>query len=121
MIAKGEILQSLPPEQKQNLVMLLLNIHGYGLITSEIFWGLWLLPFAQLVYQSGFIPRIFGWCLFYGCLCWVIDSVTWLLFPAYSPFISQIVMKTGWIGEIPIMLWLIIKGVKSKIPFIEKG
>jgi hypothetical protein len=98
MIAKGEILQAIPTEQKQALVMLLLEIHSYGLVTSEIFWGLWLLPFGQLVYKSGFIPRIFGFLLFYGGICWVIDSVTSLLFPIYRPLVSEIVTKTGWVG-----------------------
>jgi hypothetical protein len=106
MIAKGEILQAVQTEQKQYLVMLLLNIHSYGLLTSEIFWGLWLLPFGQLVYKSGFIPRIFGLCLLIGGIGWLIDSVTFLLFPAYHPFISQYIMITGVIGEFPIMLWL---------------
>jgi len=120
MIAKGEILQTVQIGQKQDWAMLLLNIHDYGLLTSEIFWGLWLLPFGVLVYKSGFIPRIFGLCLFYGCICWISTSVTSLLFPAYHPFISKIVMKTGWIGEIPIMLWLIIMGVKNNVPAIVK-
>src|SRR5436190_9140707 len=38
MIAKGEILQAVQTEQKQELVMLLLNMHSYGLVTLEIFW-----------------------------------------------------------------------------------
>jgi hypothetical protein len=120
MIAKGEILQAVQTEQKQDLVMMLLNIHSYGLVTSEIFWGLWLVPFGQLVYKSGFIPRIFGLCLFIGGISWVSDSVTFLLFPAYHPFVSQIIMVTGAIGEFPIMLWLLIKGVKNNIPAIDK-
>src|SRR2546423_4658459 len=120
MIAKGGILQSVQMEQKQNLVMLLLNIHSYGLVTLEIFWGLWLVPFGQLVYKSVFIPRILGLCLFISGIGWVSDSVTFLLFPAYHSFVSQIVMVTGAIGEFPIMLWLLIKGVKNDITIIDK-
>ena len=114
MIVRGEILHAAQTEQKQDLVMLLLNIHSYGMTTLEIFWGLWLIPFGQLVYKSGFIPRIFGLCLFIGGTGWVCDSVTFVLFPAYHPFVSQYIMVAGAIGEFPIMLWLLIKGVKSK-------
>jgi Domain of unknown function (DUF4386) len=120
MIAKGEILQAVQTEQRQALVMMLLKIHGYGLVAAEIFWGLWLLPFGQLVYKSGFIPKIFGFLLCYGGVCWIADSITSLLFPSYSPLVSEIVLKTGWIGEIPIMLWLLIKGVKTNIVAINK-
>ncbi|MDP9230455.1 MAG: DUF4386 domain-containing protein [Bacteroidota bacterium] len=37
-------------------------------MTLEIFWGLWLIPFGQLAYKSGFIPRIFGVLLIIGVL-----------------------------------------------------
>jgi hypothetical protein len=120
MIAKGEILRAVQIEQKENLVMLLLNIHSYGIMTLEIFWGLWLIPFGQLVYKSGFIPRIFGFCLFIGGIGWVSDSVTFLLFPAYHPFVSRYIMVIGAIGEFPIILWLLINGVKNDIPAIQK-
>ena len=118
MIAKGEILQAFQTEQKQDLIMLLLKVHGYGIMTLEIFWGLWLIPFGQLIYKSGFIPRILGLCLFISSIGWISDSVTFLLFPAYQPFVAQLVMVTGAIGEFPIMLWLLIMGVKNKTPEI---
>jgi hypothetical protein len=113
IIAKGEILKTLQPEQKQNLIMLLLNIHGYGNTTLEIFWGLWLVPFGLLVYKSGFIPRILAWCLLIGALGWVVDCVSFLLFPGANAFFSPYVMVTGAIGEFPIMLWLLIMGVRE--------
>src|SRR4029079_15404682 len=60
MILKGEALKTLPPEQLQDLSILFLKIHGYGIMIVQIFWGLWLIPFGQLAYNSGFIPRVLG-------------------------------------------------------------
>jgi len=116
MIAKGEILQTVQTEQKHTLVMLLLSMHDYGMMTLEIFWGLWLLPFGILVYKSQFIPRIFALCLLIGGIGWVSNSITFLLFPAYHPFISKFIMVIGAIGEFPIILWLLIVGVKVRKP-----
>ncbi len=113
MIAKNEILPMLQPDVKQNLVLLFLKIHNYGLTIQEILWGFWLLPFGLLVYQSGLIPKIFTFCLVFGFVCWLSDSVSFILFPAYHPFVSEIVMKAGWIGEMPILLWLLIKGANN--------
>ena len=112
MILKGEIMKALEPGQKQDLAMLFLNIHKYGMITLEVFWGLWLIPFGQLVYKSGFIPLIFGLLLIIGGIGYIIESFTFLLFPSYHSFVSQYVIVTYSIGEISIMLWLLIKGVK---------
>ncbi len=60
MILKGDILKNLDIQQKQDMAMLFLKIGHYGTLILEIFWGLWLIPFGQLVYKSGLIPRIFG-------------------------------------------------------------
>src|ERR1700736_2307158 len=46
--------------QRDALAMLFLNLHHYGFVVAEIFWGLWLLPLALLVYRSRFLPRFLG-------------------------------------------------------------
>jgi len=119
MVATGQILQSLPGDQKQNLVMLLIKIHNYGLMIQEIFWGFWLLPFGILVYKSRFIPKIFSYCLVFGFVCWITDSISFILFPAYHPMVSDWIMKVAWIGEMPILLWLLIMGAKNNVQPVE--
>ena len=119
MIAKNEVLQLLQPDVKQNLVLLFIKTHNYGLTIQEILWGFWLLPFGLLVYKSGLIPKIFTYCLVFGFVCWLSDSVSFILFPSYHPFVSEIVMKAGWIGEMPILFWLLIKGVNNKKQLLE--
>jgi len=113
MIFKGEILKSFEFSQRQDLAMLFLKINDYGTLTLEMFWGLWLIPFGQLVYKSGFIPRILGILLIIGGITYMIDSFISLLFPSYHAFVNQpTLLFLVAIGEISIMLWLLIKGVK---------
>ena len=119
MIFKGEILQSFELNQQHDLAMLLLNINEYGMMTLEMFWGLWLFPFGLLVYKSGFIPRIFGILLIIAGVAYMSSSFVSLLFPGYSAFISQPTLLLVAIGEISITLWLLIKGVKNNISAIE--
>ncbi len=104
------------PAQLHSLAMLSLEVYGQGIILVGIFWGLWLLPFGILVYRSGFIPKILGACLIIGCFGYVIDSLSILLLPAYAGMLDPIVMVTGLIGEIPILLWLLLMGVKDSKP-----
>ena len=42
MLFKGEILQTFELNQRQDLAMLFLKINDYGMLTLEMFWGLWL-------------------------------------------------------------------------------
>jgi hypothetical protein len=60
MIFKGEILKTFALAQRQDLGMLFLKINDYGVLTLEMFWGLWLFPLAILVYRSRFLPRFLG-------------------------------------------------------------
>jgi hypothetical protein len=115
MILKGEVMKAIGPAQKQDFVMLFLNIHSYGMIISEVFWGIWLIPLGQLVYSSGFIPRIIGVLLIIGGIAYMIDSFIFLLFPRYFSFVSKFIVLSS-LGEIAIMLWLLIKGVKVQKP-----
>ena len=112
MILKGEVQKTLALEQQQDLAMLFLKIHGYGIMIVQIFWGLWLLPFGQLVYKSGFIPRVLGVLLILAGIAYVIDSFTFLLFPGYSAFVNQYTFPF-YFGELAIILWLLIKGTKA--------
>jgi hypothetical protein len=120
MILKGEVLQTFELNQRQDLAMLFHKINEYGALTLEMFWGLWLLPFGLLVYKSGFIPRIFGILLIIAGVAYMNLSLGTLLFPSYSAFVSQPTLLLVAIGEISIMLWLLIKGVRNNIPTTEK-
>ena len=111
MLFKGEILKTFELTQRQDLAMLFLKINDYGSLTLEMFWGLWLIPFGQLVYKSGFIPRILGVLLIIAGIAYMIDSSISLLFPSYHAFVNKPTLLIVAIGEISIMLWLLIKGV----------
>jgi hypothetical protein len=114
MIFKGEILKTFELNQRQDLAMLFLKLNDYGVVTLEVFWGLWLIPFGQLVFKSEFIPRIFGILLITAGIAYIVDSFRLILLPDYRAFVSQPTLLLVAIGEISIMLWLLIKGVKTQ-------
>lgn len=100
--------------QLDALTMGFLNLNSYGINAVMALWGLWLLPFGVLVYQSGFIPRILGIFLVIGCFGWLGISVTSLLFPAYAGMANQLTFLA--VGELLIILWLLIMGAKEQKP-----
>jgi Domain of unknown function (DUF4386) len=97
--------------QRDALGMLFLGLHRQGLAVNEIFWGLWLFPFGVLVMRSGFLPRILGLLLIVNGFAYVAVSLTSLLLPSYAHVVSQAILP-ALLGELWIMLWLLIKGVK---------
>jgi len=112
----SDFLIAMAKTQRDALGMLFLNLHRQGITISEIFWGLWLFPFGVLVMRSGFIPRILGVLLIVNCFGYVAASLTSLFLPSYAKVISLIVLPTL-LGELWIILWLLIKGVKvNQVP-----
>jgi hypothetical protein len=96
--------------QLDALTMGALSLRSYGIDAVTALWGLWLLPFGLLIFRSRFIPRILGVILIVGCFADLAVSVTSLLFPAYEHPVHKLLILG--VGEIFIILWLLIKGVR---------
>ncbi|HEY3132881.1 MAG TPA: DUF4386 domain-containing protein [Acidobacteriota bacterium] len=97
--------------QRDALGMLFLRLHSQGNFINEIFWGLWLFPFGVLVMRSRFLPRILGILLIVNCFAYVAASLTRLLLPSYGNVVFRATLP-ALLGEVWIILWLLIKGVK---------
>jgi hypothetical protein len=103
--------------QLDALGTLFLRLRGQGLVVNGIFWGLWLFPFGLLVMRSGFIPRILGVLLIVNGVAYVVASLTSLLAPAYAAVVNRFAFIPE-TGELWIMLWLLIKGVRVQPPVV---
>jgi len=91
--------------------------HGldhHGNLLAQIFRGVWLFPLGILVYRSGFLPRILGVLLIVACFGYLGGSLTFLLWPAYGPSVSNLAVGLGGLGEGAFMLWLLIMGAKEE-------
>jgi Domain of unknown function (DUF4386) len=113
MVLKGDIMPSLPIEQKQEWAMAFLKMNGSGILVAEIFWGLWLIPLGLLFYKSGFMPRIVGILLVIGGIAYLIEVSAQLVFRDYRFFVNQFSSVILPISEFSTILWLLIKGVKD--------
>jgi Domain of unknown function (DUF4386) len=111
LLRGGEFLAVFDKPQRDALAMLFLRLHSHGHFINEIFWGLWLLPFGLLVFRSGFLPRFLGVWLMLACCGWLALSLIALLNPPYYDAAFRIAQPVM-LGELAIMLWLLIKGVK---------
>jgi len=113
-LASGaDFLSVFDKRQLDALVLLFLRLHSQGLLVAGIFWGLWLFPFGILVMRSGFIPRVLGVFLIIACFGYLASSFTFLLLPAYGHIVSRFAMVLT-LGELPIILWLLIKGAEDQ-------
>jgi hypothetical protein len=113
LLSGADYLKVFQPDQLQAQAMLFINLYKNGSTIAQIPYGVWLFPLGYLVFKSHFLPKILGILLiadFFGQLIFVIQH---FLFPSYI-VISYPCSGIGFIAEVSLTLWLLIKGVMEK-------
>jgi hypothetical protein len=99
------------PRQLQALALVFLNAQSDGYKLGMVFFGLHLAVLGYLVYRSGFLPRVLGILMVGSGLGYLADSFTAFLAPQYAGTLAVVVVVAALIGELPLLVWLLLKGV----------
>jgi len=75
------------------------------------FYGLASMIRGYLIARSGYLPKVLGMLLVIGGAGFFLRSITYILVPKYSSVWMLIPMA---IAGIPLMLWLLVKGVNRQ-------
>lgn len=98
--------------QLEALTLLSIKLHGSGYNISLFFFGFHLVILGYLTYGSGLFPKFLGILLLVGGICYIINSITWFLFPAFVKTIYPAILIPCFIGELIFSIWLLIKGIR---------
>jgi hypothetical protein len=109
----ANVLSVFDQPQREALMMLFLHLHNQMINGNQVFWGLWLLPLAILIYRSRFLPRFVAVWLAINGVAYVAMTVMSLLLPRYAGRVSNILFP-ALLGEMILMLWLIIRGANME-------
>ena len=114
ILKRAEYLSVFSIEQIQAISTAFFSIYNTGIHIVTFFWGLWLFPFAYLVYKSNFFPKILAILLVVSGLSYCFASMASLISPIiYSKVVSFLSVPES-LGEVVMMLWLLIKGINVK-------
>ena len=94
------------------LILLLFDMHHYGFLIAQIFFGLWLVPLGILAYTSGMFPKVLGVVLIVGGVCYLVDMLAALLVPDVSTHIHGFLGIPPTIAEVWTLGYLLVRGVK---------
>lgn len=114
ILGSASHLQAFSGAQVHAQVAQSLTSYRNGVLITEIFWGLWLLPFGYLAFRSGTIPRVLGICLMLGSAGYLINVFGTVLLDGYATSTTaSIVSLPSAIGEIGACLWLLFAGIRA--------
>ena len=95
------------------LVLLLLDIHHYGFLIAQIFFGLWLVPLGYLSYRSAMFPKTLGVMLVVAGPCYLVGLLAVFLIPDFGERINTFVTIPSAIAEISMVVYLLVVGVRT--------
>ena len=93
-------------EQLQALVLMLLKLRSQAEQIDLVFFGFFDLLIGCLILRSTFLPRILGAPMALAGLGWMI-----FLYPPLANELSRYILPIGFLAELFLMLWLLVKGV----------
>lgn len=109
----AEYLTVFNSSQLDAFALLSIRFHGSGYNISLLFFGIHLSILGYLISKSVMFPRSIGIILVVGGICYIINSLTWFLFPNFVKTIYPAILIPCSIGELIFCLWLLIKGVRT--------
>jgi uncharacterized protein DUF4386 len=92
-------------------VQVLYLVSEYTWAVGGLLFGLWLIPMGHLAMRSGWLPKSLGWMLVAGGIGYIAGAFVGSIFPE-STKVSQLLTAPGAIGELWIMGYLLIVGVR---------
>jgi hypothetical protein len=98
-------------EQRSAVAMLLVRTSYTIASLFLILYGIATMLRGFLIIKSGYLPKVLGVLLSVGGAGFFLRTTTMLLAPSYSSNLMLIPMA---LGGIPLMLWLLIRGVRSE-------
>jgi len=114
LLGDAGYLSALDQTERQALALFFLDMHGYGYVIANVFFGGWLFPMGYLVFKSGFFPKSLGVLLMLAAFGYLIPFFTAFLFPNYE-VVAYPGLVVAVIAEVSFCLWLLIKGVKVQV------
>ena len=98
--------------QLEALSLLTIRFHGIGYNISLFFFGFHLIVLGYIIYRGQDFPKSLGFMLVVGGVSYIVNSLTWFLFPDFVKVIYPVILIPSALGEWLFCFWLIIKGVK---------
>jgi hypothetical protein len=109
VLQSGASLGGLSTDQVQSLAFVFIKLNAAAFRLDLVLFGVWCMLTGYLIWKSSFLPRLLGALLAidgFGGVLYVWQPLAASLLPA--------IIAAAALAEIPIPLWLIVRGVDDK-------
>jgi hypothetical protein len=115
ILQSPSISRAFAPDQIHALTSIFINAHSYGFAIGLIFFGFACLVRGWLIMKSNYVPRTIGVLLAIAGACYLVNSVSLLLFPALATALFPAILVPAFIGELVFALWLSSRPTQTRM------
>jgi hypothetical protein len=115
LLAEDDALTMLGEAQSQALTYLAVNLYSTGFGFALVFFAGFCVLIGTLIMQSQLIPRIIGAAMITAGVCYVVNSLAFIISPPLSNTLFPWIVLPSLVGELSLTLWLLVKGVKAPL------
>ena len=113
----GTGLPALSNAQSQDLAYASLRLYSAAYVLALGFFGASVIVFGYLVFTSTLVPRILGALWIFGGVGYLTFSLATVVSPPFAAQLSPFLpFGTAVVGEGPVFVWLLVKGVSVSSP-----
>lgn len=109
--ADAGYLNTFSQDQLHTLALVALKLHGDGYAISLVFFSFACLSLGYLIFRSGYLPRTIGVLMAIAGCCYLINSFSHFLAPAFAATLFPGLFVPIFVAEFSLALWLTVKGV----------
>jgi len=106
VLGDSQLLRAFNVEQLQATTQLFLKLYAQTFNIALVFFAFYDLLIGYLIFRSVFLPRILGVLLMIAGLGWLT-----FIWPPFATSLSSYIQPLGFLAELLLMLWLLLRGV----------
>lgn len=104
---------ALPAAHLEALALQALRAHGVGYAAGLVFFGFACLFAGVGIARARFLPRPIGWLMAIAGVCYLVNSLSGFLAPAFANTLFPFILIPCLVAELSLALWLTIVGVNG--------
>jgi hypothetical protein len=106
VLGGGPYLSVFNVEQLRALALMFLGLQAQSASICLVFFGVYCFLIGCLIFRSAFLPRILGVLMAFAGLGWLT-----FLSPPLADYLSPPILVLGFLAELSLCLWLLVRGV----------
>jgi hypothetical protein len=101
--------------QLESLAYGLMMLRQQAIGAISLYWGIWLVPLAVLVYKSGFLPKLLGLLVGVAAAGYTMSAIVFFVAPDAYRTVFWATSPIYAAGEISFQLYMLVKGARTDL------